>query len=237
MKNRYFGDIHDYFKYALLRQLTGSGGASTVVCWMLTEDDRGTGGKRTKYLEEPEKWNSFEPLVFDFLRNQVLERKVRTVQAIEKSDVLPNCRFYSRLLTDDSGQRQEYFDRFLGFARGAAFVFFDPDNGVEVKSVKYGRRNSSKYLYWNEIALTLGANHSLLIYQHLPLRPRSPFIDSLADILLEICRGGVVYAIRTSQVAFFLVPQRGCSRWFRKSLSDIEKRWDGVLVISEHRRS
>ena len=39
MKHQYFGDIYDYLKYSLLRQLSPDGEISTVVCWLLTKDD------------------------------------------------------------------------------------------------------------------------------------------------------------------------------------------------------
>jgi len=237
LKDRYFGDIYDYIKYALLRQLTDAAGRATVVCWMLTEDGGGKDGRRTNYLNDPEKWRSFEPAVFDFLHRQVLERKMRRVSAIEKSDVLPNCRFYSRALNDDHAQRERYFDRFLGFAHGSGLVFFDPDNGIEVGSVSYGQRNSSKYLYWSEIDMAVRANHTLLIYQHLPPQPRRPYINRVTSKLLRVCKGGVVYAIRTGKVAFFLVPRRGSILPFRKTVHAVEKRWERVLSISAHRRS
>lgn len=236
MKNCYFGDIYDYIKYALLRQLTDSGRTSSAVCWMLTEDDGGSDGRRTNYLREPEKWASPDPELFDFLRRQVLEREIRNVRAIERSDLLPNCHFYSRTLTDDRVQRQRYFDKFMEFAHQAQLVFFDPDNGIEVKSVGYGRRKSSKYLYWNEIELAFHANHSLLIYQHLPPKPRRPYIRHITRRLIQMCRGNPVHVIRTGRVAFLLVPQRDNIPELRKTVRALEKRWGGILLVSTHRR-
>ncbi len=234
MKNRYFGDVYDYIKYALLRQLIGREGTSTAVCWMLTEDDNGKDGRNIAYLEQPEKWSSFDNTVYDFLRRQVVEERNRSIRAIEKSNLLPSCRFYRRKLTDDLSQRQHYFDQFLRFARGAEFVFFDPDNGVEVKSVKYGRRNSSKYLFWSEIERAHRAYRSLLIYQHLPPKPRRPLINQVAETLLQVCRSSVVFSIRASKVVFFLVPGRDILPRFRNSLSVVGRTWGGTLTVSEH---
>ncbi|MCJ7618838.1 MAG: hypothetical protein MUP64_01300, partial [Anaerolineae bacterium] len=68
MKNQYFGDVNDYRKYGLLRVLTNGGEIKAAVCWMLTPDDgRGDGGF-TSYLEQPDKWRHFDPLLFDHLR-------------------------------------------------------------------------------------------------------------------------------------------------------------------------
>src|SRR5207247_5305619 len=189
-KNSYFGDVYDCLKYSLIRRLTGLE-TPGVVCWMLTEDDTRTDGHHTEYLLDPETWSSIEPQLFEFLRHQVLERRNRNVTAIEASNLLPSCRFYSRILTDERIQRLRYFNRFLEFAGEASLVFFDPDNGVEVESVKYGFKHSSKYLYWNEIELSLRADRSLLIYQHFPPKPRRPLVRRVATRLLKISRGGV----------------------------------------------
>jgi hypothetical protein len=35
--------------------------------------------------------------------------------------------------------------------RGTDLIFFDPDNGMEVGSRPWGRRDSCKYLYWREL--------------------------------------------------------------------------------------
>jgi hypothetical protein len=47
MKNQYFGDINDYHKYGLLRQLGKGGQLTTAVCWMLTPDDGRSDGGHT----------------------------------------------------------------------------------------------------------------------------------------------------------------------------------------------
>jgi hypothetical protein len=146
MKNKYFGDINDYKKYGLLRALTDQGEISTTVCWVLTEDDDRSDGRRIQYLEQPEKWRYHDPEVFDHLQVQVMQRRIRSVDAIEGTDVLPNCRFYSPLVGDDVKARQHYFRELLKFAKGSQLVFFDPDNGLEVKSVPSGCKNSSKLL-------------------------------------------------------------------------------------------
>lgn len=223
-------------KYALLRQLTLPEDISTVVCWMLTKDEGGNDGRRTGYLEDPEEWRPLAPPVFDFLRHLILERERRDVRALEESQLLPNARYYSQVLTDDPGQRRAFFDHFVKFAREATFLFFDPDNGVEVKSVKYGRKRSSKYLYWDEVKRVEQRDRSLLIYQHLPPKPRQPFVRHVAAQLLERCSSRVVLSIRSAKVAFFLVPREGMASKFREALSAMERTWEGILTVSEHQR-
>ncbi len=51
MKHQYFGDINDYRKYGLLRQLSNFGQIATSVCWMLTPDAPGNvDGQKLAYL-------------------------------------------------------------------------------------------------------------------------------------------------------------------------------------------
>ena len=145
MKNQYFGDINDYKKYSLLRLLGGDGQIETVVCWVLTENDSKTDGNRIAYLEQPDTWRKYDPVVFEHLREHVLERRIRDIDVIERGDILTKCRFFSDIIQDDNRQRDLFFNKFFKFAEGADLVFFDPDNGLEVKSVPRGKKRSSKY--------------------------------------------------------------------------------------------
>ncbi len=234
MKNEYFGDMNDYRKYGLLRTLTNSGEIRTAVCWMLTPDDgRGDGGF-IDYLEQPEKWCHFDPLLFHHLAQTVLHSGVRNVSEIENSDLLPSCCFHSELVPDDRGARADYHKRAMESARGCDLVFFDPDNGIEVKSKPYGRKDSSKYLYWNEIERFWDAGHSLLIYQHFPRVKRAPFIEAKAHQLMERTGAPEVISFRTSHVVFFLVPQTDRSGFFRKRSEEVERTWGQEIKVDHH---
>jgi len=176
MKNQYFGDINDYKKYSLLRLLTGNGRIKTVVCWVLTEDDSRNDGGRIRYLEQPETWQKYDPIVFRHLKKSVLDNGIRDVNIIEQANVLKNCRFYSEIIQDDMFQRDQYFSRFFKFAEGADLIFFDPDNGLEVKSVPRGKKKSSKYIYWSEVKASYKSGQSIMLYQHFPRKPRDSFV-------------------------------------------------------------
>jgi hypothetical protein len=86
----------------------------------------------------------------------------------------------------------------------AEFVFFDPDNGLEV-SLPKGRKNSSKYLYLDEAAAFYEAGKSLLIYQHFPRVERKAFLASCTDRLRGVAPGCAVWAFTTSHVVFLLL--------------------------------
>lgn len=119
-------------------------------------------------------------------------------------------------------------------ARGSDLVFFDPDNGMEVKSARYGVRDSSKYLYWREVAEAYRRGHSLLIYQHFPRIPREPFLERLAGHLRSQTGAPLVISFGTSNVAFLLALQPGHTEAARKSAVVVARQWDGQMTIGEY---
>lgn len=215
--------------------LSRQGELETAICWILTPDDDTTDGCRIQYLEQPEKWRGFDPDLFECLRELVVGSGVRNVSALGQNSILPNCRFYSEVMQDDRETRQRFFQEFLDFAHGADLVFFDPDNGLEVKSVPMGRKNSSKYLYWSEVEAAYGAGHSLIIYQHLPRRPRKKFIRRLVSKFNT--RTGVrrVFSCCTDHVVFFLIPRPDHEGLFIKRKREISDKWGEKMVVVEHR--
>jgi hypothetical protein len=235
LKNQYFGDVNDYRKYGLLRALT-NGELKTAVCWMLTPDDGHGDGGFIDYLEQPEKWCHFDPPLFHHLEQTVLHGGVRSVCQIENSDLLASCCFLSKFVPDDRGARADYHKRAMESARGCDLVFFDPDNGIEVKSKPYGRKGSSKYVYWHEIEEFWNARHSLLIYQHFPRAKRDPFIEGKARQLMERTGAPEVVSFRTSRVVFLLVPQADHSAFFRRRNEEVERTWGQEIRVGHHYR-
>ncbi|TKJ28979.1 MAG: hypothetical protein CEE40_09885 [Chloroflexi bacterium B3_Chlor] len=237
MKNQYFGDINDYRKYGLLRLFSGYGEITTAACWMLTPDDGRTDGSFTDYLHQPEKWRRYDRELYDHLRDLVLVQNLRDVRGVETVAILSSCRFAPGLLPNDAEGRAAYFDTFAGVTEGCDLIFFDPDNGIQVKSKPYGRKDSSKYLYWHEIRDSFSAGHSLLIYQHFPRVKREPFIDTLARELAENTGAQEVYSFRTPRVLFLLAPQDRHREFFRECSEKVEAAWGSQIAVARHRYS
>lgn len=234
MKNQYFGDINDYKKYSLLRILTDLGKMDTVVCWVLTANDMCNDGRRTQYLNQPEIWEKRDPVVYRHLKEHVLEKGIRNVQVIQHTNLLPNCRFFDRPIHDDIRSREEYFKIFKRFAAGADLVFFDPDNGLGVKSVPRGKRKSSKYIYWNELEESFKLGHSILIYQHFPRKPREIFIRELVEQFQNMNGIKSVFSFSTYHVAFILIPQPRHEEEFHKRTFKISEIWGDLIKVKCH---
>lgn len=166
MKEQYVGDISDYRKYALLRALAGDGAVRIGVCWMLTPSDGSTDGSKLSYLQKPA-FREFDPPLFDLLATVMDAPDRRRLLLIEESGIVPGASYYNALTPDGLAERQAYFEGALAALASSDLIFFDPDNGLDVRSVRKGRMRSSKYLFRDEVVRTYAAGHSLLIYQHL----------------------------------------------------------------------
>ncbi|MCI4356209.1 MAG: hypothetical protein L3K18_03560 [Thermoplasmata archaeon] len=231
MKNQYFGDVNDYKKYGLLRQLGKEGARELAVCWALTNDDGRSDGSRIRYLEDPATWRRLDPQAFDFVKRQVLERGERSVDAFEATRLIPRCRFFGDLLPDDASSRDAYFARFLEEASGADLVFFDPDNGLGITKIERGKRGSSKYVYPCEIATAWERGHSILFYQHFPRQPREPFLTKLLDAVYGLTGLRMALFFVTSHVVFVLLPTPKHEHWLLTAAESFRKQWEGVVRL------
>jgi hypothetical protein len=141
LKHQYFGDVNDYRKYSLLKCLSGQGRLQIGVCWMLTTADKRSDGNMLSYLGKTDQYRAFAPDLFDYLFHCIYVKKHRHVSLIEASQLLPSSSFHSAVLLDDIDQRRVYFAQmFQRFAK-VDLVFFDPDNGLEVKSKPIAARD------------------------------------------------------------------------------------------------
>ncbi len=231
MKNQYFGDVNDYRKYGLLRILTGRGEMSAAVCWMLTPDDDRTDGGFIGYLEEANAWRGYDPDLFDRLREWVVLRGVRDLTLAGEAGLLPGARFYTQTLHDDLESRARYFDSFWNVAEGCDLIFFDPDNGLEVKSKPLGRKGSSKYLGWDELVRAYVNAYSVLVYQHFPREKRDTFIERMAKEIQHRTGAARVYSFRTAHVVFFLLPSERQIATIEKNVERVSETWRDQIRI------
>jgi len=83
MKNQYFGDIHDFKKYTLLKWFMEGCDDKLLVAWYLTSDDEEIkDGNKRQYLEKKyEKFSKCNKELFKFLKEV---HKKRNIKSIEK---------------------------------------------------------------------------------------------------------------------------------------------------------
>ena len=118
--------------------------------------------------------------------------------------MIPGAIFFDEVVPDNSGSQGRRYGPGAEFPGGTDLIFFDPDNGIEVASGPKGRKNSSKYLYWDEIAAAFRPKRSLLIYQHYAREHRQAFAARLAGQLRGATGADAVWAVHSPHVLFLL---------------------------------
>ena len=232
MKDQYFGDVNDFRKYGLLRVLAGPDRLRLGVCWMLTATDGRSDGEFLAYLGQPKKFRHRDPTLFDWLTQVVGQEKDRRTARIEASTILGSALFQSMLLTNAFCDRKAYFAECAKKFADCDLVFFDPDNGLEIKSVPRGHRDSCKFLYWEELSNTFAFGASVLIYQHFIREERDGFSARMAEKLRHHLSPAAVFSFRTPHVLFLLAAQERHVFDFRNALAVFSSRWSPKQIVT-----
>jgi hypothetical protein len=233
MKEQYVGDVSDYRKYALLRALAGDGEIKIGVCWMLTPSDTSSDGNKLGYLQKSA-FREFDPPLFDLLVTVMNAPDKRRLLLIEESSIVPGATYYNAIVPDALEAREAYFNEALAALQSSALIFFDPDNGLDVRSRPKGKPASSKYLFRDEVAETFRRGHSLLIYQHFAREERSGFVTRLGTELSELCGAAETWAFTTSHVVFFLVVHPAHAEKLSKRAREAAGKWHASFVAGRH---
>ena len=241
MNNRYFGNIHDFYKYALLRLLVGLLPLGEKpkeelfdalgVCWMLTRDDdpekSGVGQDGDNFGSEAIDKNLHSK--FREWREQGELRK-KGVGLLHSSGLLRNAKFF----IDEMG-REKYFEDMRGKFKDDKrdLIFFDPDYGLALGARDWG----PGFLPASEVDKCYESGFSVMFYHS--QYGAQPDSGRLIRGELRRAFGGIlppVYAIGGGKKAaglagshaaagdispmFFLMPQSGKRDDTRKFLSD-----------------
>ena len=229
MKDQYFGDINDYRKYGILRALQSKGQATLLVAWMLTPDDGSRDGGFRSYLEDPATWKHYDPELFVGLGSLVQSVPAPKVSLMEKAGLLPNTLYYSKFVPDKRDLRDVWRCGLLDAARNVDLVFVDPDNGIEIPSKPIGRKDSSKYVAWQEIQALWQRGCSILIYQHFPREPHEVFSTRMVSELKRRTGASFTEAFRTPRVLFLLAVQERHRPGVRDTILFLQQRWCGQI--------
>jgi hypothetical protein len=201
MKVQYFGDVNDYRKFTLLRALSAIGEFKIGVCWMLTEADESGQGDNRRYLTRADEWRRYDPALFDALAAVPSARTIDDLRRVENDALIPDATFFNDVTPDGLAERGGYHRACMNAFKACELTFFDPDNGLEVKSTAKGRKRSSKYAYLDEIADHYAAGRSMLLYQHFPRASREIFVGAKGSLLRSILAGSTIWSFETPQLS------------------------------------
>lgn len=231
MKNQYFGDVHDYIKYGLLRAILGSGNLSLLVAWMLSPNDSGKDGGKRSYLQQPDRWRHYDEALFDFLFASLGQGVEPGVDIIERSSILPHTKYFSDIVPDKLEEREIWAAKLFHAASGVDLVFLDPDNGFEVPSKPIGRKNSCKYVAWSEVQTLWNAGHSLLVFQCKRRERTRITIERLASKLYNLTGSSFTEVFDTPGVLYFLAAQPEHWEKFSSGIRENLSRWRGIIRV------
>ncbi len=188
MQNRYCCDQGDFGKYGLLQCLCAADAHGEALrlglLWYLVPDEAGSSdGKHTGYLRDTARnlrdYRECDPELWDKLRQLLNRRNIKAIQ--EAGIVPPGTVFFEEPLAwpanlranSDAGRtrriehRKAWWQRGFDKTRGCQLINFDPDNGLEVKSVPPHGRKGPKYTFIDEVVPFYERGQSLVVYQHI----------------------------------------------------------------------
>lgn len=165
MQDRYAGDIGDYGKFALLRALESTG-LRIGVNWYAVETQAQEKQEDGKYCI-PKAFSGCDAELYRALDGIFNTGLKRSIAALERASLLDDNTVYeSRCVPQAPSERETWLQETVRDFDGCDVLFLDPDNGLEVKSVRYGSAKSVKYVYCREIAQYLQAGYSVVFYNH-----------------------------------------------------------------------
>ena len=211
-----------------LRVLAGSELRVGVV-WMLTPDDSSSDGRKLSYLDK-EAESEFDRELHAALRSIARSPGDSRLNLVESVGLLPGATFFSDVVPDGLQHRHVWFAAALRAVSNSDLVFFDPDNGLEVPSRPMGKKNSSKYLYRDELSSTYRVGKSVLVYQHFARSGRVSYARDLAEELVALCPHSVAWTFATPHVLFLLVAQPTHAVTIAERIGVAEAKWPPAFM-------
>ncbi|MDD6263377.1 MAG: hypothetical protein PUA83_09895 [Clostridiales bacterium] len=129
MQDNYIGDIGDYGKYGLLREVCAEEITLSVNWYRVVPGKVGNqdDGKYISYLSQPYLYREYAFDLFDSLKKIVMQEKDRRIERIEQENLFPAVYFSKPLGAD----RKVWHLQALEQTQNTKAVFLDPDNGLE----------------------------------------------------------------------------------------------------------
>jgi hypothetical protein len=200
VKNQYFGDNKDLFKYDLVWKIMK---ASPVTHFtfvpMLTKPDKTKHGRKSNrnHASTPNK----ELMNFlDDCINKGCKDIKQIVPFFQQRGI--NMTIYGKDGYFSHQKRQSYFAGIENGLLSRALILIDPDNGLEVKN------SGEKHVLYSEVKglyERMDEDSILMIYQYFPRVSHQQFLNGLMQELKERISGDYPVCISDSEIAFFFL--------------------------------
>lgn len=166
MQDNYIGDIGDYGKYGLLREICAEAMSLSVNWYRVipTKLGKQDDGKYISYLSMPQMYRAYDPVLFDSLHNIVMQEQDRRIERIEQERLFPAVYFSKALCAD----RTAWHSQALEQTQNTSVVFLDPDNGLETVKMYQNGGTTEKHVKWAELKDYYARGQNVILYQHRP---------------------------------------------------------------------
>lgn len=216
MKNQYFGDIIDLFKYDLLKALSEDIQFREILFIpLLTKNDKSNDGKKRNYQNKVGSKN--QKLISFFEEKYSEDKHERKAKVIEEyyKDININFRFNPEEIFIHKN-RNEYFSSLISSLKTSSIknqlLFFDPDNGMQVK------RSKDKHILYQELKNTLNNLCDDSVISVIQFRPRIKWetvLENKKQALIKEVSPFITY-IADKNIAFYLMTKS------QKRLKEVE---------------
>ncbi len=202
MKNQYFGDNRDLFKYDLAYRVMCSGVVEHLtIIPMLTENDASGHGNKTNRSQTKAGTKNVE--LMSFLDKCLAENR-RDIGEIESffrdNDV--NIRIYGKDRYFTHGTRHDYFKGIDDAMLSKSLILIDPDTGLEVG------RPTEKHLLYSEardLFDRMDDDSVLMVYQSFPRGDHIEYLNRRCEELKDNISGDWPVCIDDDKAIFFFL--------------------------------
>lgn len=233
MKNKYFGDIRDLFKYDIIKEIMIGVRSLQKFTFipMLTKDDDGKRDGNERDFDKAEK--NFRPgtkneklmkFLSEYREIKADKRNFRDIRQYFQLKQI-NVKIYEENSNGgyfDRKSRASYFKKIDDKLLSNSLIFVDPDIGLEIK------RSSEKHLLCHEVRdlyKRMDENSILMIYQHFPRENHEKYLVRRSRELKEITENLPPIYISDNEIILFLLTQTSTMR------TDLAK------IITEYKES
>ncbi len=239
MKNQYYGDNRDLFKYDLITKIMEQASflhQFTFIPMLTPNDNRSDGNQRD--LSKARAGFRNDALVKFLGPIHPLKKEDRDFTEIksyfEEKDIKTTIYVYREGVFFSNKNRGDYFRDIPSDSLRDAFVFFDPDNGLEIKN------NTEKHLRYNELgelyARAPGSDSMFMVIQFFPRVGREEYIKRRLSDLASIS-GEVSYITDGHIVLFFLARNKKTNGALKKILKGYISDYDDLKMGGSADRS
>lgn len=235
MQDDYIGDIGDYGKYGLLREVCAEAMSLSVNWYWVVPKKTGKqdDGKYINYLTMPQLYREYDPTLFDSLYKIVRQEKDRRIERVEKERLFEAVYFSKEMGTDRLGWHRQALEQ----TKGTKVVFLDPDNGLETAKMYQTGGATNKHVKREELKDYYIRGQNVILYQHRPqMTSKEQCIESVMEFQREYLHADAVRLLEFPKYTnrfYFMFLHENYNEVFQRICSSMTSKWGSNAFCRE----